>query len=143
MEAGAAPFTSTLAEELAEPCSSASALRPHRHAVRARARRFPEHAGPARARRLLADELRALGLADAALDANGYVTATLPSTVGRELPAVGLIAHVDTSPDAPGAGVEPIVHRGYDGGVIELPQRRHRLDPATMPELASRPATTS
>ena len=39
---------------------------------------------------------------------------------------IGLIAHVDTSPDAPGAGVEPIVHRDYDGGVIELPARGHR-----------------
>ena len=38
---------------------------------------------------------------------------------------IGLIAHVDTSPDAPGAGVEPLLHRDYDGGVIELPRRRH------------------
>ena len=40
--------------------------------------------------------------------------------------SIGLIAHVDTSPDAPGAGVEPMVHEGYDGGVIELPRERHR-----------------
>jgi tripeptide aminopeptidase len=49
-----------------------------------------------------------------------------------------LIAHMDTSPDAPGAGVEPLVHRGYDGGVIELPRGGTKLDPATMPELADR-----
>jgi tripeptide aminopeptidase len=48
---------------------------------------------------------------------------------------IGLIAHLDTSPDAPGAGVEPIIHRAYDGGVIELPRGGARLDPATMPEL--------
>ena len=51
--------------------------------------------------RLLVDELEAIGLQDAALDENGYVTATLPGTG----PVVGLIAHVDTSPDAPGANV--------------------------------------
>ena len=49
--------------------------------------------------RLLVDELLAIGLADAALDDNGYVTATLAGTG----PTIGLIAHVDTSPDAPGA----------------------------------------
>ena len=64
--------------------------------------------------RLLVDELRAAGLEDAALDDNGYVTATLPATVG-DAPVIGLIAHVDTSPDAPGDGVEPLVHRDYDG----------------------------
>jgi tripeptide aminopeptidase len=45
------------------------------------------------------------------------------------------VAHLDTSPDAPGAGVEPIVHRGYDGGVIELPRGGTVLDPASMGHL--------
>ncbi|HWK25485.1 MAG TPA: peptidase T [Solirubrobacter sp.] len=67
---------------------------------------------------LLVEELRALGLGDAAVDGNGYVTATLPGTG----PSVGLIAHVDTSPDAPGAGVEPLVHRDHPGGPIALPR---------------------
>ncbi len=71
--------------------------------------------------RMLTDELLALGLADAHLDENGYVFATLPATVD-DTPVIGLIAHVDTSPDAPGAGVEPIVHRGYDGGELALPR---------------------
>jgi tripeptide aminopeptidase len=53
-------------------------------------------------------------------------------------PVVGLIAHVDTSPDAPGAGVEPIVHEGYDGGVLELPREGTRLDPERMPELVGK-----
>ncbi|HET6551490.1 MAG TPA: peptidase T [Solirubrobacter sp.] len=68
--------------------------------------------------RLLVDELKQAGLADAQLDGNGYVTATLPGAG----PTVGLIAHVDTSPDAPGKGVEPIVHRDYDGTPLALPE---------------------
>jgi tripeptide aminopeptidase len=64
--------------------------------------------------------------------------ATLEASPGAEqLPAVGLIAHVDTSPDAPGAGVEPVVHRDYDGSVIALPRDGTVLDPARMPELSA------
>ena len=63
--------------------------------------------------------------------------ATLPATNGAT-PVVGLLAHVDTSPDAPGDGVEPIVHRAYAGGPIELPRDDTVLDPATMPELADK-----
>jgi tripeptide aminopeptidase len=90
--------------------------------------------------RLLVAELRQAGLEDAGLDDNGYVTATLPSNVealADDL-VIGLIAHMDTSPDAPGAGVEPIVHRFYDGGVIALPRGGTRLDPEAMPELNDR-----
>lgn len=85
--------------------------------------------------RLLEGELGELGLEDIELDAHGYLFATLPATV-EGAPVVGLLAHVDVSPDAPAAGVEPIVHRGYDGGVIELPKGGTRLDPATVPGLA-------
>src|SRR6266511_1034240 len=60
---------------------------------------------------LLADELRALGLEDSAVDEHGYVVATLPATTEREASAVGLIAHVDTSPDVSGAGGDPQVVR--------------------------------
>lgn len=90
--------------------------------------------------RILVDELLEIGLEDAHLDEHGYVYATLPASgPGAEAPAViGLIAHVDTSPDAPGEGVEPLVHADYDGGVLELPRGGTRLDPASMPELASR-----
>ena len=86
--------------------------------------------------RLLVDELQAMGVSDAALDEHGYVYATLPATV-PDTPVIGLIAHVDTSPDAPGAGVTPLVHRDYDGGVIELPRDGTRLDPASMPQLSA------
>jgi tripeptide aminopeptidase len=81
--------------------------------------------------RLLVAELEALGLQDVSLDDNGYVMATLPG-IGDPF---GLIAHVDTSPDAPGDGVEPIVHRDYDGSVLELPRGGTVLDPEAMPEL--------
>ena len=64
-------------------------------------------------------------------------SATLPATDGAPH-AVGLIAHVDVSPDAPGAGVEPIVHRDYDGSRIELPRGGTVLDPADMPVLAGK-----
>jgi tripeptide aminopeptidase len=88
--------------------------------------------------RMLVDELKAAGLQDAELDDNGYVMATLPGTVDGGAPVVGLLAHVDTSPDAPGKGVEPIVHRAYAGGPIELPRNDTVLDPAAMPELAGK-----
>jgi tripeptide aminopeptidase len=83
--------------------------------------------------RMLAGELRELGL-EAELDEHGYVYSVLPG----EGPAIGLIAHMDTSPDAPGAGVEPIVHRDYDGGRLRLPRGGTVLDPAAMPELAAK-----
>jgi tripeptide aminopeptidase len=66
---------------------------------------------------LLARELRELGLEDAAIDEHGYVFATLPGVRG---PTIGLIAHLDTSPDESGANVQPQVVR-YTGGDIRLP----------------------
>ncbi|HEX3804157.1 MAG TPA: peptidase T [Solirubrobacteraceae bacterium] len=99
--------------------------------------RSPSTPGQLDLSRMLVEELHAIGLADAALDEHGYVYASLPGTV-PDTPVIGLIAHVDTSPDAPGAGVKPLVHRDYDGGVIELPLCGTRLDPATMPELESK-----
>ena len=74
--------------------------------------------------RLLVDELAALGL-DAEMDAHGYVFATLPSPLPPDeaaaLPTLALVAHVDTSPDAPGEGVRPHVHPAYDGSAVVFP----------------------
>jgi tripeptide aminopeptidase len=70
----------------------------------------------------LAAELLGLGLADAAVDGYGYVTATIPATTTKQhVPTIGFIAHVDTSPEMPGANVKPIVHRAFDGRDIVLP----------------------
>ena len=90
--------------------------------------------------RLLADELRELGLDDVELTEHGYVFATLPAVgAGSDGPTVGLVAHVDTSPDAPGAGVSPQVWRNYDGGELVLPGDPSQvLSPATSSVLADR-----
>ncbi|HEX3616741.1 MAG TPA: peptidase T [Solirubrobacteraceae bacterium] len=97
--------------------------------------RSPSTPGQLDLSRLLVAELLEIGLSDAALDEDGYVYATLPATA-PDTPVIGVIAHVDTSPDAPGAGVKPLVHRDYGGGVIELPLDGTRLDPARIPALA-------
>jgi tripeptide aminopeptidase len=131
-------YTSDLAESLAEDLLDRF-LRYVRVDTQSRRDRTqsPSTPGQLDLGRLLVDELLALGLTDAALDENGYVTATLPATIEDEPPVIGLIAHVDTSPDAPGAGVDPIVHRGYDGARIELPRGGTVLDPAEMSSLAA------
>jgi tripeptide aminopeptidase len=70
----------------------------------------------------LTRELQELGAADVRMDAYGYVTATVPATSPKSrVPTIGFIAHVDTSPEMSGAGVKPLVHRGYDGRDIVLP----------------------
>jgi tripeptide aminopeptidase len=75
--------------------------------------------------RLLAEELTALGVEDAAVDPYGYVFGTVSSNLSasetKKVPVIGYLAHVDTSPAAPGAGVKPIVHANYRGGDIALP----------------------
>jgi len=91
--------------------------------------------------RILVDDLKAAGLADAAMDEWGYVLATLPSNVpashpanGR-VPVIGLVAHVDTYHEVSGTDVKPQVHRGYDGGDIVLPG-----DPSVVLRAAEEPA---
>src|SRR3954447_24691491 len=145
------PYSSALAEELApgllerferyvriESTAARSGRAAGTAPPAARSRtQSPSTPGQLEMGRLLVDELKSAGLEDASLDDNGYVVATLPATV-EDAPVIGLIAHVDTSPDAPGAGVEPIVHRDYDGGVIELPRGGTVLDPATVSALGDK-----
>ena len=69
--------------------------------------------------RMLRDELLAMGV-EATLDEYGYVMASLPSNLDKEVPAVGFIAHVDTAPDASGKDVKPQIIANYDGGAIDL-----------------------
>src|SRR4051812_22181548 len=112
-------FTSPLAESLAPDLLERFQRYVRIDTQSARDRKqSPSTPGQLELARLLVQELLEIGLADAALDDNGYVTATLAG----DGPAIGLIAHVDTSPDAHGAGVEPIVHRAHPGGPIELPR---------------------
>ena len=84
----------------------------------------------------LAAELHDLGLEDASVDEFGYVMATIPATTAKpDVPTIGFIAHVDTSPEMPGANVRPIVHRLYDGRDLVLPD-----DPTAPLRLADNPA---
>jgi tripeptide aminopeptidase len=132
-------YTSELAETLA-PDVLARLQRYVRIDTQSRRDRdsSPSTPGQLELGRLLAEELKVAGLEDARLDRNGYVSATLAGSDGPSEAVVGLIAHLDTSPDAPGHGVEPIVHPAYDGGRLELPRDGTVLDPATMPELAGK-----
>jgi tripeptide aminopeptidase len=148
-----ASYTSPLAQELA-PDVLARFLRYVRIDTQSRRERTssPSTPGQLDLGRLLVSELQEAGLDDARMDDNGYVVATLAGTNGGATPgangdgapsagdrrAIGLIAHMDTSPDAPGHGVEPIVHREYDGDVIKLPREGTVLDPAHMPELTDK-----
>ena len=71
--------------------------------------------------RVLVEELLAAGLDDAQLDEFGYVYATLPANSEKKVPVLCFCAHMDTSPDCSGQGVNPVVHHSYDGDDIVLP----------------------
>lgn len=84
----------------------------------------------------LKTELEELGLKDISLDENGYLFATLPSNVDYEVPVVGFIAHMDTSPDMSGENVKPRIVEKYDGKDIPLcAEENIILSPANFPEL--------
>lgn len=71
--------------------------------------------------RILVEELKAIGIADAELDEFGYVYATIPANTDKKVPVICFCSHVDTSPDCSGAGVKPIVHANYKGQDLVLP----------------------
>lgn len=86
---------------------------------------------------MLRDELAAMGI-EASLDEYGYVMAAIPSNCGDNIPAVGFIAHVDTSPDASGADIKPRIIKDYDGVDILLnPDSGLSIRTADFPELKS------
>ena len=87
--------------------------------------------------RYLKEELLSLGLEDVSLDDNGYLFATLPANTDREVPTIGFIAHMDTSPDMSGRDVRPRIVQDYDGGDIVLCDGAERivLSPSRFPEL--------
>jgi tripeptide aminopeptidase len=135
---GSAPFTSPLAAELASDVLERF-LRYVRIDTQAayRSARRPSTDKQLELSRLLVGELEAIGLEDVELSESATVFATLPGTEGA--PVVGLIAHVDTTPDVSAAGVAPIVHEAWEGLPIALPgDPRQVLDPEQLPELAER-----
>ena len=86
----------------------------------------------------LVEELKALGVEDARVDEHCYVYGSLPATPGCEdKPALGLIAHMDTAPDASGENVNPILHENYDGGDVVLPATGKVMKVSAFPFLAS------
>ena len=87
--------------------------------------------------KLLEIELKELGLADAAVDEYGYVTATLPAnTDADEIPIVGFLAHMDTSPDLSGENVNPQFIEDYDGGTVVLnAEKGITMSPEEFPDL--------
>jgi tripeptide aminopeptidase len=88
---------------------------------------------------LLVEELQEIGAQDVRLTDYGAVVATIPSTVEAAVPTVAFLAHVDTSPGFNATGVEPIVHRDYDGGAIRLPgDPTQILSPEESPYLAQK-----
>jgi tripeptide aminopeptidase len=93
---------------------------------------YPSTAKQLNLSHLLVTELQELGLGDAGLTEHGYVFATLPGVTGG--PTVGLLAHVDVSPDAPAENVDPQVHENYDGQSELVPG----LAPDNSPLLAQR-----
>lgn len=83
---------------------------------------FPSTPGQLDLQKKLFDELKALGLNDVVLDENGYVFATIPATSDKpDVPVIGFLAHVDTSPEMSGKDVKAIFHRNYQGQDIVLP----------------------
>jgi tripeptide aminopeptidase len=82
---------------------------------------YPSSPGQLELGRLLTEELRSLGLRDAAQDEHGIVLATIPTTVKHTAPTIAWIAHVDTSPETTGRNVKPIIHENYDGRDLVLP----------------------
>jgi tripeptide aminopeptidase len=86
--------------------------------------------------RLLLEELRRAGLADAQMDEHGYVTATIPATLSGEMPTIAFFAHVDTAREVTGANVRPQRIR-YEGGEIRLGSSGNVIRPEESPQLAA------
>ena len=84
----------------------------------------------------LKNELEDLGLEEIELDEHGYLYATLPANTDKQVPTIGFIAHMDTSPDMSGANVTPRIVHKYDGSDIVLCEEESIiLAPAQFPEL--------
>lgn len=82
----------------------------------------------------LVEELKQIGLEDVSIDENGYVFGYVPSTVEHDVPTIGFVSHMDTSPDFSGENVKPQIWENYDGGDIKLNESMI-LSPSEFPEL--------
>ncbi len=86
--------------------------------------------------RFLKDQVEKMGLTEISLDDNGYLMATLPANTDKEVPTIGFIAHLDTSPDMSGRHVNPRIVKNYDGKTIVLNKEEGvELNPQEFPEL--------
>ena len=84
----------------------------------------------------LRNELKEIGLADVEMDENGYVYATLPANTDKDIPTIGFISHMDTSPDCSGANIHPRIVKDYDGKDIVLDEAAGIVtSPSKFPEL--------
>ena len=77
--------------------------------------------------RVLVEELKNMGLNDVEMDKYGYVFATIPSNINKEVPTICFCSHVDTAPDCSGTNVKPILHKNYDGKPISLPDDEEQV----------------
>jgi tripeptide aminopeptidase len=98
--------------------------------------KYPSSPGQLELGKMLLQELKELGLADAKQSEFGIVTATIPATLPYQTPVIALLAHMDTSPETTGKNVKPIVHLNYDGSDVVLPGDPSKvLRPAEFPDL--------
>ena len=84
----------------------------------------------------LVRQMQDMGISDAHVDADGYVYGTIPANCEKDIPVYGLIAHMDTAPDAPGENIRARVTEAYDGGDVVLNEEKHIvLSPKEYPQL--------
>ena len=84
----------------------------------------------------LVRQMQEMGIADAHVDADGYVYGTIPANCEKDIPVYGLIAHMDTAPDAPGENIRARITEAYDGGDVVLNEEKHIvLSPKEYPQM--------
>ena len=88
---------------------------------------FPSTAKQLDLARVLEAELKAIGATEVTLDEYGYVMATIPSNIDKEVPVICFCSHMDTSPDSSGKNVKPIIHENYDGRDLVLPDDNNQV----------------
>lgn len=99
-------------------------------------RQTPSTSGQLELGKILAEEMKSIGISDVTISEFGYVYGTIPSNVDKKVPTIGFIAHMDTAPDMSGENVKPQIVENYDGGDIVLNKEQNIvLSPKTFPGL--------